>query len=94
MREKKTKKWNWAKRLTRFRLKRIEDGETLSDAKRKVLTMENTVATRLTDFDPHMLTPNEQTTLEDWGALPARPVTVPKVHTGFRNWPFNRGDDE
>ena len=81
------KKWNWAKRLARFRLKRTEDGKPLSDAKKKVLTMENTVATRLTDFDPNMLTPDKQTTLEDWGALPPRPV---RYTVGIQNW---RGDE-
>jgi len=88
MTEKETKKRNWAERLTRFLPKRTEDGKPLSDAKEKVLTMENTVATRLTDFDPHMMTPKKQTTLEDWGALPPRPV---RYTVGIQNW---KGDDE
>ena len=58
------------------------------DTPPKVLTADNTVQTKLTDFDPHMMTPKKQTTLEDWGALPPRPV---RYTTGIQNW---KGDDE
>ena len=89
----KSKKWDWAARLTRWRLKRTNEGKSLSDSpKDKVLTMENTVATKLTDFYPTILKPDGQQDLVDWKALEPRPVTAPDRYTGLQNWP--RGDEE
>ena len=82
-------KWNWRERLIRvrekWRSKRERGVLTADKSKERVLTMENTVATLLTDYDPHMLTLETQTGLVDWDAL--EPQTRPQVHVGYQNWP-------
>ena len=87
--QEESKRWNWAKRLTRFRLKRTNTGVTLREKtkEKKVLTMENTVSTKLTDFDPRMLMPEKQQDLVDWKALEPRPIREPDKYTGLQNWP-------
>ena len=53
---------NWIGRLKKSEPKEMN----VKDKSRKVLTMENTVATKLTDFDPSMMVPASQTRVEDW----------------------------
>ena len=53
---------NWIGRLRKSEPKEVN----VREKSHKVLTMDNTVATKLTHFDPHMMVPASQTQVEDW----------------------------
>ena len=91
MRKPKTikKVWNWLRPN-----KGVETGERRTrEGEPKVLTVANTVETKLTDYFPRMTMPEGQQDLVDWGALEPCPVLKPDKHTGLHNWP-KAGDDE